>query len=239
MRTGKPLIQFSTPFSAAPQLKQLLWQKDAVIFDLDGTLVDSMWMWEQIDNEYLARYGYERPSFLQKEIEGMSFSETAIYFKEMFRIPDSLEQIKQTWIEMSIEKYRYEVPLKKGARRFLTCLKEAGIKMGIATSNNHEIVGAVTKALEISPYFQVVVTACEVAAGKPAPDVYLNAARRLDVLPERCLVFEDVPAGIMAGKAAGMAVCAVEDKHSAHMRREKQQLADWFIEDYDRLFLTE
>ena len=74
------------------KIPELLKGKEAVIFDLDGTLVDSMWMWKQIDIEYLGRFGYECPPQLQKEIEGMSFSETAVYFKEKFQIPDSLEE---------------------------------------------------------------------------------------------------------------------------------------------------
>ena len=82
----------------------------------------------------------------------------------------------------------------------------------------------------------MIATACEVAAGKPAPDVYLNVAGRLGVEPEQCLVFEDVPAGILSGKAAGMAVCAVADVFSAHMEEEKRRLADFFIEDYDEIF---
>lgn len=91
----------------------------AVLFDLDGTLVDSMWMWEAIDVEYLGRYGLECPSDLQKAIEGMSFSETAVYFKERFNLPDSIEEIKQAWVEMSLEKYQKEVPVKPGVREFL------------------------------------------------------------------------------------------------------------------------
>ena len=86
------------------KIPELLKGKEAVIFDLDGTLVDSMWMWKQIDIEYLGRFGYECPPQLQKEIEGMSFSETAVYFKEKFQIPDSLEAIKQCRVDMSIEK---------------------------------------------------------------------------------------------------------------------------------------
>ena len=218
------------------KIPELLKGKEAVIFDLDGTLVDSMWMWKQIDIEYLGRFGYECPPQLQKEIEGMSFSETAVYFKEKFQIPDSLEEIKQCWVDMSIEKYRCQVPMKKGARRFLSYLKENGFRAGIATSNGRAMVDAVLHSLDMEAFFQVITTACEVAAGKPAPDIYQKVAKTLQVPPEKCLVFEDVPAGIMAGKAAGMTVCAIEDEFSAPMREEKLALADYYIEDYDEIF---
>lgn len=217
---------------------QALEEKAAVIFDLDGTLVDSMWMWKAIDMEYLGRFGYECPPLLQKEIEGMSFSETAMYFKKKFQLPDSLDEIKQAWIDLSIEKYRSEVPLKKGARRFLEYLRAGGIKMGIATSNGRIMVDVVLASLGITSYFHRITTACEVAAGKPSPDIYLHVAKELQISPEKCLVFEDVPAGIMAGRAAGMEVCAVEDDFSAHMREEKLELADYFIEDYNDIFLS-
>ncbi len=166
----------------------------------------------------------------------MSFSETADYFKTHFQIPDSTEEIKQAWVEMSIEKYRNEVPLKLGVHSFLQYLKRTGKKAGIATSNGREMVDAVLESLQITSYFQVIATACEVPAGKPAPDIYLEVARRLQVQPERCMVFEDVPAGILAGKRAGMTVCAVEDEFSAGMKKEKQELADFYIRDYRELF---
>ena len=216
-----------------------LQKMDAVLFDLDGTLVDSMWMWKEIDIEYLGRFGYSCPPDLQKIIEGMSFSETAEYFKSRFQIPDSIEEIKQAWIQMSIEKYRNEVPLKPGVMRLLQYLERTGKKAGIATSNGRDMVDAVLESLQIRPYFQVIATACEVAAGKPAPDIYLEVARRLGAEPSRCMVFEDVPAGILAGKRAGMTVCAVEDSFSAGMREEKMELADFYIDDYNELFVTE
>lgn len=217
-------------------LLELVRTKKAVLFDLDGTLVDSMWMWYQIDVEYLGRFGLACPPDLQRKIEGMSFSETAVYFKETFHLPDTLEEIKQAWIDMSIEKYRTQVPLKKGAGRFLEFLRKSGIRAGIATSNGRDMVDVVLDALKIRPYFQVVTTACEVAAGKPAPDIYRKVAQGLGVCPEDCIVFEDVPTGILAGKAAGMVVCAVEDAHSANVRERKQELADYYLEDYDQLF---
>ncbi len=210
----------------------LLSGKRAFLFDLDGTLVDSMWMWGAIDIEYLGKFGISCPKDLQKAIEGMSFTETAIYFKERFSLPDSLEQIKADWIAMSIEKYRTEVPLKPGVRRFLEEAEEKGIQMAICTSNGREMVDAVLGALKIRDFFTCVITGCEVAAGKPSPDIYLEAARRLSVKPEECAVFEDVPAGILAGKRAGMTVFAVEDDFSKGMEQEKRRLADGYIDGY-------
>ena len=207
----------------------------AVIFDLDGTLVDSMWMWETIDIEFLGKYGYSCPPELQKTIEGMGFTETAVYFKERFSLPLSIEEIKQIWTEMSIDKYRNEVPLKPGAKEFLTYLKDHGIKAGIATSNGREMVEAVLESLGVRGFFQVVTTACEVSAGKPAPDIYLYVAEKLGVKPEDCMVFEDVPAGILAGKRAGMTVYAIEDEFSRKMGAEKRELADGYIRDYFEL----
>ena len=209
--------------------------KQAVIFDLDGTLVDSMWMWKDIDIEFLARYGYECPEDLQKAIEGMSFSETAVYFKERFALPIELDEIKRIWTEMSIDKYRNEVPLKPGAGEFLRRLKERGVALGIATSNGRDMVDAVLGSLGIEGLFDNVTVGCEVANGKPAPDIYLHVAGLLGVRPENCLVFEDVPAGILAGKRAGMEVCAVEDAFSREFAGEKRSLADYFIADYFEL----
>ena len=194
-----------------------------------------MWMWKAIDVDFLKRYGYDCPEDLEKVIEGMSFSETAIYFKDRFQLPMTLDEIKAIWIEMSIDKYRHEVPLKSGVAEFLSFLKKKGIRMGIATSNAQDMVAAVLDSLEIRSYFGVVATACEVAAGKPAPDIYLKVAADLGVQPEKCLVFEDVPAGILAGKRAGMRVGAVEDVFSLSMIEEKKELADFYIRDYREL----
>ncbi|MGN0505781.1 MAG: HAD family hydrolase [Lachnospiraceae bacterium] len=218
----------------------MMWkEKKAVIFDLDGTVVDSMWMWRSIDREYLGKFGIPLPEDLQKNISGMSFSETAVYFKETFHLPDEIEKIKSDWNDMAMYKYTHEVPLKKGIFDFLKQLKAAGIRTGIATSNSLELVSAVLKSLGIRDYFDEVHTACEVAKGKPAPDIYLLVAECLKVRPEECLVFEDIEEGILAGKQAGMEVCAVEDEFSAGMREEKKRLADYFIMDYTELLSTD
>ena len=203
-----------------------------LLFDLDGTLVDSMWMWKQIDIDFLESCGLRMPEDLQRKIEGMSFSETAVYFKERFRLKQSLDEIKSIWTQMSIDKYRREVPFKPGAEEFLRLASGKGMKTGIATSNGREIVEGLNESLRLDRYIQVLVTGCEVASGKPAPDIYLEAARRLGLSPEECLVFEDVPAGIAAGKAAGMRVCAVDDAASAPYRDEVRMLADYYVRDF-------
>lgn len=208
----------------------------AVIFDLDGTLVDSMWMWKEIDIIYLKRYGIELPENLQKEIEGMSFTETAVYFKEKFGIPGTLDEIKQEWYAMAYEKYAHEVPLKPGALDFLKLLRKKGIRTGIATSNGSRLVDAVIDAHDLRGYIDVVRTACDVERGKPAPDIYLKVADELDAEYESCLVFEDVPMGVLAGKNAGMTVCAVEDEFSRDQIEEKRRFADYYISSFRDLF---
>lgn len=205
---------------------------DTVLFDLDGSLVDSMWIWHEIDIAYLGKFGISLPEDLQSQIEGMSFSETAAYFKNRFRIPDCIEKIKEDWNRMAWDKYTNEVPLKEGAREFLNYCKDNGIRLGIATSNSRELVENVVKVHGLTDYFTSIVTACDVERGKPSPDVYLEASRRCGAVPDKCLVFEDVVQGILAGKAAGMKVCAVEDDYSMYQLQEKQKLADYYIKTY-------
>jgi 16S rRNA pseudouridine516 synthase len=211
----------------------MLENKKAVIFDLDGSLVDSMWIWPEVDIQYMKKYDLRAPMNFHKAVEGMSYTETAQYFLDTFpSLRCTLDDVRREWMEMTMDLYQTKVPLKRGAREFLERMHSMGVLMGIATSNARELVDATLKSLHIQDYFTSVRTSCEVSAGKPAPDVYLKVADDLRVSPESCLVFEDVPRGIEAGKNAGMTVCAVEDEFSKPDEREKRQLADYFIRDY-------
>ena len=220
----------SAPFSFADY--------DAVIFDLDGTLADSMGHWAEIDRIYLERFGIEAPENLSQVLGGRGIGEVADYFKEVFGIPDSKEQMLRDWEELSIERYANDTALKPGVLPFLAELKRRRIKMAIATSNARPMVDAVLEAHGIDRYFDVIVSGTDVEKGKPHPEIYLKAAAKSGVIPERCAVFEDLPEGIQAGLSAGMRVYAVEDEFSASYREEKAQLAFAMIKDYRELWQT-
>lgn len=207
---------------------------DAVIFDVDGTLIDSMWVWTDIDDVFLEKYNLVEPENFHKGMEGKSYSETAQYFLDIFpTLTHTLDELMEEWNDMAFERYTTKVELKKGAYSFICEMKEQGKKLGIATSNCRYLAEGTLEHNRILKIMDSVWTADEAKAGKPAPDIYLKVAESLGVNPKRCLVFEDVPNGILAGKNAGMKVCAVYDSFSANQDELKRELADYYIQDYD------
>lgn len=207
----------------------------AVIFDLDGTLIDSMWVWKQIDIDYLGKFDAKIPEKLQSKINGMSFKEIAIYFKKAFGIEDDIETIMNEWNQMAWNKYANDVYVKDGVKKFLDKLKKDKIKLGIATSNSRPLTELVLKHNEIFDKIDYIVTSEEIEKGKPEPDIYLKVAEKLNVEPKYCLVFEDIVTGIMAGKRAGMRVCAIEDKYCKDSYEEKVSLADYYIKSFNEV----
>ena len=207
---------------------------EAVIFDVDGTLIDSMWVWKRIDDLFLEKYHLEEPEDFHEGMEGKSYSETADYFLELFpTLPHTRQELEDEWTEMAYEIYTTQMELKKGAFEFIQELKNKGIKLGIATSNNRELAEGTLRHCKILDMFDSVWTSGEAKAGKPDPAVYLCVAEALQIAPENCLVFEDIPMGILAGKNAGMKVCAVQDVDSINQEDKKRALADYYIQDYD------
>jgi len=215
--------------------KEIIDAKEAFIFDLDGTIVDSMWVWKSIDIEFLGSIGCELPDDLQKCIEGMSFYETAEYFKKRFSILKTPEEIIDVWNKMAFDKYSNEVTLKPGILDFLKYLKENNKKIGIATSNSRVLAYEALKRKGIFEYFDVILTGDECGKGKPEPDVYINTAAALNADNKNCLVFEDLPAGIIAGKRAGMETVAIADNYSDYQWNRKIELADYNIQDYKEI----
>ena len=203
-----------------------------VIFDLDGTLVDSMWVWSQIDVDYLKAKGYSMPENLRNEISHLSFSQTAIYFKEKFNLDDSIEKISIDWHDMAFNHYSNNVKLKSGVKDFLNNLKFFKIKIALATSNSITLLEACLKNNGIYDYFDSITTTDEVSNGKDCPDVYLLAAKKLGINPKNCLVFEDILPAIQGAKAANMKVIAVEDDECVDSKEDLIRYSDKYIHSF-------
>ena len=207
-----------------------------VIFDLDGTLIDSMWVWDQIDIEYLSEKNLEVPKNLNDEIGHLSFNQVAVYFKERFKLKDSLDEIKQRWSNMAYYHYSTDIKLKEGVVEFLKFLKESNIKIGLATSNSRDLLEVVLKNNNIYDYFDAITITDEVSVGKHEPDVYLLAAKKLNVSPSECLVFEDIVQAIKGAKKAEMKVIGVADSRNLDDRDEIISLTDKFITNFNVMF---
>ena len=214
----------------------LLEGKEAVIFDVDGTLIDSMGVWRDVDIIYLKRHHKEMPENLQRELAGLSIRQAADYFREVIGIDDPPEKMLAEWNELAFQQYRYEIKMKAGALQWLKTIEEREIPMAVGTSNTRMLAMTALQTHGIDRYFKVILTGEDVAIGKPDPYIYQTAAARLGVDPARCLVFEDIPEGIQAGLAAGMKVCAVQDDFSDYQTDKKKELADYYIESFEDIF---
>lgn len=207
----------------------------AAIFDLDGTLVDSMTVWEQIDIDYLKQNGYELPKDLKNDIIHLNFKQTAEYFKNRFKLNYSIDTILKDWNSMALNYYSNKIKLKDGVKEFLDTLQSKNIKIGLATSNSNELLEVCLKANNIYDYFDSITTTEETNKGKDSPDVYLLAAKKLEIEPKECIVFEDILPAIKSAKAAGMKVVAVKDDVSIHAKDDIVNEADKYISSFFEL----
>ena len=202
----------------------------AAIFDLDGTLLDSMDVWSRIDVEFLARRGLALPPDYTEAVASRSFVESAKYTIARFGFPDSVEEIMAEWTEMAREEYAERIGLLPGAKETLLRLKQQGLKLGVATASQEAMFRPCLARNGILDWFDAICSVDEVGKGKNSPDVFLRTAEKLGVAPEECVVFDDVLPAVRSAKQAGMKVCAVYEKHSAHSRAEMEQAADWYLE---------
>jgi len=207
----------------------------AAIFDLDGTLIDSMWVWGKIDEDYFKNRNMVLPSNLKSQIEHLSFDDTAQYFKTNFGILDTIEEIKKEWIDFAYVEYLNNVKLKPGVVEFLSLLKTLNIKIGLATSSSTALLEAVLQANGIYHFFDSITLTDEVSRGKSFPDVYLLAAEKLGVTPAECIVFEDILPAVKGAKAAGMKVIGVYDDFSKLDRDDIINHADMYIIEYHEI----
>ena len=180
----------------------------AVVFDLDGVLLQSEEVWDDVRERYVRERGGRYDEEVQRAMMGMSAPEWSRFLHEEAGVPDAPETINRDVVERMLEAYRRELPLLPGAKEVVR-RAAAAFPLALASSSNRAIFEASLELAGLTACFRATVSSEEVARGKPAPDVYLEAARRLGVAPEACAAVEDSHSGIASAKAAGMRVIAI------------------------------
>ncbi len=208
---------------------------DAVVFDLDGVLLQSEEVWDAVRERYVRRRGGRYDEEVQRAMMGMSAPEWSRYLHDEAGVPDDPAAINRDVVEGMLEAYRHDLPLLPGAVAVVR-RTAAAFPLALASSSNREVFEAVLELAGLADCFQATVSSEEVTRGKPAPDVYLEAARRLGVAPERCTAVEDSHAGIRSAKSAGMRVVAIPNA-SYPPDEEALGLADSVVGSIDELTL--
>ena len=210
------------------------WLKniEGAVFDLDGTLLDSSWVWEKVDEKFLGDRGFQVPDDYVDEISPLGAERAAVYTIERFGLNEDKDDIVREWIEMAKKEYATEVVCKPYAKEFLEELHKLNIKMAVATSSDRELFMKTLEREGILKYFQKIVTVDEVERGKGYPDIYEEAARRIKVNPHKCLVFEDILAGVTGASLGEFNVVAVFDEKSKHNWEKIKSISKYSINDY-------
>ncbi len=193
------------PAFPAPGAERLI---EAVVFDLDGVLIASEEVWDAVRERYVRERGGRYDPDVQRAMMGMSAPEWSRFLHEDAGVPDEPEAINRDVVELMLEAYRRELPLLPGAVETVRRVAEA-FPLALASSSNRAIFEEVLELAGLTDCFRATVSSEEVERGKPAPDVYLEAARRLGVAPSSCAAVEDSHAGIRSASSAGMRVIAI------------------------------
>lgn len=206
-----------------------------IIFDLDGTLVDSGHVWHDVDLKFMAKRGLELPEDYCKAVSTMNLNQAAVYTKEKFGFPESTEEIAREWLDMVKKEYAHNIFIKNGVKDFLFRLKEKGVKIALATASSKELYEAVLRNNQVYDYFDFFASTEQVKRGKGFPDVYEFACEGLGLKPEDCAVFEDIIEGVKAAKEGGFTAVACLDSGYIADWEEMKQTADFWFEDYNGL----
>ena len=184
-----------------------------ILFDMDGVIADSETHWSRIDTELLARYGHVYTDEHKRHVMGKSFPLSSGYYIETFALPMTTQQLTDERKIIARGYYAVHIEPFAHAERVLDWLRDNGLKIGLATSAESSLALPFLERHDLLRHFNALTTGEEVIHGKPAPDIYLLAAEKLNATPENCLVVEDALAGVQAGKSAQMHVAAIPDAH--------------------------
>ena len=216
-------------------MKLLDHEFNAVIFDMDGTLIDSTGIWHEIDKEFFAKRNMELPSDYAQHIVHLGLTQAAIYTKETYHLKESIQDIMKEWHDMSIDMYKYHVPLKEGALELLKLFKKNGIKMAIATANDEPLYRPCIDRLGIGEYFDEIADVNTAKEGKQSAKIYLDLAKKLASEPQNTLVLEDMPTCVKTAFKSGFLTVAVYDDASKAYNQEKKDNSHLFVKDFSEL----
>ena len=201
------------------------------IFDLDGTLLDSMFIWDTIGEDYLRSLGKEPHEDLKETFMTLTLEEAAVYYREHYGVTLSVKEIVDGVNAMVEQTYRTKVTLKPGISEYLAWLKENGVRMCVATVTDRYLVEETLERLGVRHYFSEIFTCAEVGFGKDKPVIYQKALEHLGTEKSDTYVFEDLPFALNTAKTDGFPTVGVYDRHEVH-QDELKELADYYIFDF-------
>ncbi len=205
----------------------------AAVFDIDGTILDSMTVWRNIASRYLAGRGITPEEDLEEKIAPMHLAQGSAYLKERYLLPESAEEISEAVLSMGRRAYETEVTLKRGAHEFLQMLSDRGIPMCLATSGSADLSGEALERLGVRPLFRGLLSCDDTGCGKADAGIYLRATELLGQAPHETAVFEDSLYALSAAAAAGFITVGIEDTDNIKDREEIRNTADFYLSSFD------
>lgn len=210
----------------------------AALFDMDGTLIDSMGVWARVDKVFFERRGLALPEDYVKSISGMSFRGTAEYTKRRFELGESVDDILSEWDILTYHEYAENVSMKPFAKAYIERLAAENVKLAVVTALPDRLYAPVLKRHGVYDMFGAFCSTHEASGDKRTGEIYLLAAQKLNVRARDCAVFEDIYEGLAGAKRAGMRAVCVFDAYSAHAEHKNRALCDRYINSFEEL-LTE
>ncbi len=216
--------------------KSFLDNIKGAIFDLDGTMLDSAWVWDQVDGDFLGARGFTVPEDYVDMIAPMGAESAAVYTIERFGLyHENPEDIVREWFDMAKQEYAAQVFCKPYVKEYIESLYQNGVKMAVATSSDRELFLNTLERERLLDRFSAIVTVKDVARGKGFPDIYEEALRRIGTEKSRTVVFEDVLTCVKGAKSGGFPVVAVHDEKSEKNRKELMREADLYIDSFSEI----
>lgn len=216
-------------------MKLLAYDIKAVIFDMDGTLLDSTSLWHDIDTAFFAKRGMGVPEEYAQHIVHLGLQQAAIYTKRAYGFKETPEEIMEEWHQMSLNIYQNDVRMKPGVLELLELLKNRGIKMAIATANDEQLYMPCIERLGIKKYFDFIADVNNVKEGKQSAKIYEFLAEQMQSPKDNTVVIEDMPTCVKTAYQNGFITIAVNDPASKDYNEDKRSNSDLFIDNFYEL----